>query len=191
MANKGKIFIITGPSGAGKTEVAKRILLNKSLKIQRVITCTTRGIRPGEVDGKDYFFLTKEEFLKNIKNDAMFEYAEVYGNYYGSRKKDVESILESGKNILFTVDVKGALNLKKIDPGCKVIFIRAESPEELKRRLTDRKTDSQEVIDNRVREALAELKLENKFDYNVINFNGKLDKTIIEVEKIIKKAGLS
>lgn len=186
--NKGKIFIITGPSGAGKTEVGKNILLNKSLKIQRVITCTTRAIRPGEVDGKDYFFLTKEEFLKNIKNKAMFEYAEVYGNYYGSRKKDVQAILDSGKNVLFTVDVKGAINLKKIDPECKVIFIKAESPDELKRRLTDRKTDSLEVINNRVREALAELELEDKFDYRVINFNGKLEDTIREVERIISKA---
>ncbi len=184
--NKGKIFIITGPSGAGKTEVAKNILLNKSLGIQRVITCTTRAIRPGEVDGEDYFFLTKEEFLKNIKNKAMFEYAQVYGNYYGSRKKDVGAIIDSGKNVLFTVDVKGAINLKKIDRDCKVIFIKAESVNELKKRLIGRNTDAKEVIQKRVDLALAELKMADRFDYIVINFNGKLKDTIKDVENIIK-----
>jgi guanylate kinase len=181
----GKIFLITGPSGAGKTEVAKAILANKKLNIKRIVTCTTRSPRIGEIDAKDYFFLTKEEFLKNIKDSKMFEYAEVYGNYYGSRKEDVEKLIKSGTNVLFITDVQGAVSLKKIDKRVVGIFLKAESTAELKRRLTNRATDSEEVIKKRIDVALSELKLENKFDHKVINPNGKIEQAIKEVEEII------
>ncbi len=186
MVNKrGSVFIITGPSGAGKTEVAKQILLNKNLNIKKVVTCTTRGKREGEVDGKDYFFLTKEEFLKNISAKKMFEFAEVYGNYYGSRKIDVENLLSNGTNVLFVVDVQGALSLKKINNDFKGIFLKAESTAELKKRLCGRNTDSTEIINGRLNVALSELKLADKFDYILINHNGKIEQTISEVAKII------
>lgn len=182
---RGQIFIITGPSGSGKTEVSKRILKDKSLNIEKIITCTTRTIREGEVDGKDYFFLSKEEFLENIKNNKMFEFAKVYDNFYGSRKQDVESLLDCGVNVLFVIDVQGAYSMKKIDSNCKVIFIKAESIEELKTRLISRNTDSEEVIQKRINMAMQEMELENKFDYSVLNPNGKIEKAIEEIEKII------
>ena len=97
MVKRGKIIIVTGPSGAGKTAISSGLLNIKELDLQRVITCTTRQKRTGEVDGKDYFFISKEEFLDNIKNNKMFEYAPFLDNYYGSRKIDVEKILNSGK----------------------------------------------------------------------------------------------
>jgi guanylate kinase len=182
---KGRIYVITGPSGVGKTEIGKSILNNKELELKKAITCTTRSKRKGEKDGVDYFFLTKEEFIENIKKDKMFEFAEVYGNYYGSRKKDIEKILNSGKNILFIVDVVGALSLKKLDKGCITIFIKAENPAELKRRLIGRNTDSVEIIKGRLKTALAELKLENKFDKIVINPRGKVKEAIERITKII------
>ena len=188
MKKRGKIFIITGPSGVGKTEIAKRILKNDSLNIQRLVTCTTRPIRAGEIDGKDYFFLTKSNFLKNIKNKKMFEYAKVYENYYGSRKADVERLLDTGKNILFTVDVQGALKLKKIAPSSTTFFITAEHTEELKRRLSGRNTDSSSVIKHRLNIALKELKLADKFDYKIINLRGHIDKAIGQIESIIRLA---
>ena len=182
---KGQIFIIAGPSGAGKTEISKKILENKSLNIKKVITCTTRPIRDGETNGKDYFFLSEEEFLENIKNNKMFEFAEVYGNFYGSRNQDVEYLLDCGVNVLFIIDVQGAYNMKKIDSNCKVIFIKAESIEELRTRLIGRNTDSEDVIQKRINTAIQEMELENKFDYSILNPNGRIGQAIEEIEKII------
>lgn len=183
---RGQIFIITGPSGAGKTEISKKVLENKLLNAQKVITCTTRPRREGEVDGKDYFFISKEEFLENIKNNKLFEFAEVYGNFYGSRKQDVEFLLNEGVNVIFVIDVQGAYNMKKIDFSCKVIFVKAESIEELKGRLIGRNTDSEDVIQKRINAAMKEMELENKFDYSVLNPNGKIVQAIQEIERIIK-----
>jgi guanylate kinase len=182
---KGQIFIITGPSGVGKTEISKRILANLKLNTQKVITCTTRPKREGEIDGKDYFFLSKEEFEENLKNNKFFEFANVYGNYYGSRKEDVEKILHEGTNVLFVIDVQGAVNMKKLDPECKVIFIQAESLEELKGRLLSRKSDDESVIEKRLSTALTEMESAQDFDFTVDNLHDKLGEAVRGVEKII------
>ena len=185
MAKQGKIFVITGPSGSGKTDISVEILNNKKLHINKVVTCTTRPMRQGEIDGKSYFFISNEEFLKNIRSNLMFEWAEVYGNYYGSRKKDVEDQLNTGNNLLFTIDPQGAMKLKETKSNCKTIFIKAESIDELKRRLRGRSTDSEETINHRMRMASDELKIESKFDYVVINYKDKISETVKEVAKII------
>lgn len=182
---KGKVFIITGPSGVGKTEISKKILADANLNIKKVITCTTREKREGEIEGKDYFFLTKEQFAENLKNNNFFEHAEVYGNFYGSRKEDVEKILNSGNNVLFQIDPQGALNLKKRNSKCKVIFIVAESLEENRRRLEGRHSDSALVINQRMKTAVEEIKLEENFDFIVTNRTGKINEAIAEIAEII------
>lgn len=185
---KGQIFIITGPSGVGKTEILKIILINSELNLQKVTTCTTRAKRDGEIDGKDYFFISKEEFLQELKNNEFFEHAEVYGNYYGSRKRDVEKLLNSGKNVLFQIDPQGAANLKKINDHCKVIFIKAENIDELKNRLLSRNLDSDADIAKRLSVAQEEIDNSSQFDYTVINYTGKIGEAVRDIEKIIKNS---
>lgn len=182
--SEGKIFVITGCSGSGKTEISKNLLKKKELKLTKITTCTTREPRNGEVNGKDYFFLTKNEFLRNIEEKKMFEWAKVYGNYYGSRKEDVEKILKKGKNVLFVVDVKGALKIKK-ENKCFVIFIEVESLEELRRRLISRGSDSEETIEKRIKEAKKEMSYSKKFDRIVLNKNGKIFEAIDEISSYI------
>lgn len=180
------VIIITGPSGSGKTEIGKRILKNNN-QIKRVTTCTTRPKRIGEKEGKDYFFLTRKEFINNIKKHLMLEYAKVYGNYYGCRKKDVEKILNSGKNVLFILDVQGALSLKKKLKKSLTIFIQVENLKELKRRLIGRATDSKEVIKRRLIMAKKESKMAKKFDKTIINYRGKINSTVKNILDYIKQ----
>lgn len=182
---KGQIFILTGPSGVGKTEILKRLLVNPELNLQKLITCTTRAVRLGEIDGKDYFFISKDEFLNGLKNNEFFKNAEVYGNFYGSRKKDVEKLINSGKNVLFQVDPQGAENLKKINEHCKVIFIVAESLDAMKNRLLGRNADSDEDLAKRIAAAQKEIDNSAQFEYTVINYTGKLGEAVRDVEKII------
>lgn len=187
MKEKGKIFVMTGASGAGKTEVTKRILKNKSLKLKKVVTCTTRKRRLGEVEGRDYFFSSKEKFLKDIKEKEFFEYATVYGNYYGSKKSDVDKIVGSGYNVLFVVDIQGAKKLILKNKGIISIFIDVENIKELKKRLEARQTESSSVIRERVEVAKKERKSANLFKYKVENKYGKLKDTIKKVTSIMEK----
>lgn len=182
---QGKIFVITGCSGAGKTSVAEKIIQIEELKLEKVITCTTRPIRNGEKNGKDYFFIAKKEFEENINSNKMFEWARVYDNYYGSRKSDVKKILNSGKNVLFVVDVQGAKKIKE-ENECKVIFISVENLKELEKRLIERATDSLDIIKRRIEEVKEELAFSKLFDTIIINKNGELDETINNVSKYIK-----
>ncbi|MDD3084104.1 MAG: guanylate kinase [Candidatus ainarchaeum sp.] len=177
-----KIFVISGHSGSGKTTIANS-LLKKNNDLEKVITCTTRKPRNNEINGKDYFFLTLEEFEKNIKENLMAEYEKYSGNYYGSRKKDVEKILNNGKKVLFVVDTKGALTLKKSFSNSILIFIKAPSLKELKKRLLKR-GDKKNFVEKRFLEINDELKREKEFDFVIIN--NILEKAIDDVQKIIK-----
>ena len=182
---KAKLFILTGPSGAGKSTIAEEIL-KKEKNLTKVITCTTRSIRDGEKDGIDYRFVSKEEFEKFIRKDMLLERATVYDYYYGSLRDDVEKIMESGKSVLFVVDVQGAMTIKAKFRGAVDIFIKTPNISVLRERLEKRKKDSKDVIAQRVQSASGELALESEFSYVVVNDDLKV--AISEVRKIIESA---
>ena len=164
---KGKLFIISGPSGSGKSTVTK--LVKDRLNIPLSISATTLKPRNGEIDGKDYFFLTKETFEQKIKNDEFYEYANVHGNYYGTLKEVVESNLNKGLNVILEIDVQGALIAKEKKRDAILVFFRTKDMETLEKRLRNRNTDTEEVIQMRLKNALKELEYEKEYDHTIIN----------------------
>jgi len=166
--SSGQLIIITAPSGAGKTTLIK-MLIEKDKEFTLSVSYTTRKPRKGEVDGEDYHFISEEEFL--LKKDSYFfaEWALVHGNYYGTSKKDSYDLIEKSTTILFDVDYQGALNLQKAFPEALSIFILPPSMQELERRLTDRKTDTLDVIERRIKNAQKEIYYAKHFDYLLIN----------------------
>lgn len=179
---RGKLIIVSGPSGSGKSTVTK--IVKDKLNIPLSISATTRNPRDGEIDGKDYFFLSKEEFKNKIANDEFYEYAEVHGNYYGTLKKTVEENLDKGLNVILEIDVQGALIAKEKKKDAVLVFFRTKDMDILEKRLRDRKTDSEEIIQTRLKNAETELKYEDKYNYTIINEN--LDDSIQELIDIIE-----
>ncbi|WP_461831213.1 guanylate kinase [Aquifex sp.] len=163
----GKLFIISAPSGTGKTTLAEKLLTELD-NLEKVITYTTRKPRPYEKNGVDYVFITKEDFEKKIKDDFFLEYANVYGNYYGTPKKDIERILKEGKDALLVIDVQGAFKVKELMPDTITIFLLPPSLEELKRRIETRgyKDDN---LERRLKTAKEEIPCAKYFDYIVVN----------------------
>ena len=180
---KGKLIIVSGPSGSGKSTVTK--IVKDKLNIPLSISATTRNPRDGEIDGKDYFFLSEEEFKNKIANDEFYEYAEVHGNYYGTLKKTVEDNLNRGLNVILEIDVQGALIAKEKKKDAILVFFRTKDMEVLEKRLRDRKTDSEEIIQTRLKNAETELKYENKYNYTIVNES--LENSIQELIDIINK----
>jgi guanylate kinase len=182
---EGKLVIISAPSGAGKTTIVKH-LLESGLNLAFSVSATTRPIRGDETDGKDYFFLTVQEFRKRIENNDFVEWEEVYKDlFYGTLKSELERIWAKGSSVLFDVDVKGGLNLKnKFKSTAIAIFIMPPSVEELGNRLVKRGTDSPEKIKIRVEKAKDELKLAGQFDTIIVNH--QLDRAKKEVLDTVK-----
>jgi guanylate kinase len=181
----GKALIITAPSGAGKTTIVKHLLGLKDLKLEFSISSCTRPLRKGEVDGRDYFFISVDRFKDMIDNDAFVEWEEVYKNsYYGTLKSEVDRIWKMDRNVLFDVDVMGAINLKnKFGYQALALFIMPPSIEILRKRLEERGTESDEKIQKRINKATLELKYAKKFDITLVN--NILEHTLIEVVKIV------
>jgi len=181
---EGKLVIISAPSGAGKTTLVKH-LLESGLNLAFSISATTRPPRGNEKDGIDYFFLTLDDFRKRIENNEFVEWEEVYKDIlYGTLKSEIQRIWDNGNNVLFDVDVRGGLNLKKIFGKKSIaVFIMAPSVEEIEKRLNGRGTDSPEKIRMRVNKAHEELKLADQFDEIIVNDN--LDKAKEEAVRII------
>ena len=163
-----KLFVISGSSGVGKGTVIKEFL-NKHSDFKLSVSCTTRQPREGEVHGKNYFFLSREEFLKRVENNEFLEWAEFSGNIYGTQKAYVEEKLALGKNMILEIDTKGALNVKKIMPEAILIFILPPSFEELEARLRGRHTETEEAIQKRLESTKLEMENSKQFDYQVVN----------------------
>ncbi|MFW5773484.1 MAG: guanylate kinase [Tangfeifania sp.] len=178
---KGKLLIFSAPSGAGKTTIVKH-LLQKNFDLNFSVSATSRNPRPGEVHGKDYYFISENEFRKKIENDEFLEWEEVYrGIFYGTLRGEVERIRNSGKNVIFDVDVVGGLNIKKhYGNQALAVFVQPPSVEELKKRLRNRSTESDEKIKMRVAKAEKELSYAGRFD--IIIINDKLESTLKIVE---------
>ena len=184
MENKGKIIAISSPSGGGKTSVVKQILKDFP-QIIFSVSATTRPKRSNEVNGVDYFFVDEREFELKIKNNEFIEWERFYDYYYGTLKSFVDDNINNGKSVLFEVDVKGALSLKKIYPESILIFIDPPTYEELVKRLKNRKTESPEDLQKRIDRAKMELSYKNKFDY--IFVNDELNKVYKSVKSLIKE----
>ena len=169
---KGKLIIISAPSGSGKTTIVNHLLRQK-LNLVFSVSATSRRPRPGEVNGKNYFFLTKEEFKNKINNNEFLEWEEVYeGIYYGTLKSEVDKKREKGENIIFDVDVVGGLNIKNIyEKEALSIFIKPPSLEELESRLQKRSTETPDKIEMRINKAKKELQFAEMFDAVIVNEN--------------------
>jgi guanylate kinase len=165
---EGILLVLSGPSGAGKGTICKA-LLEKRPDMAYSISCTTRQPRVGEVDGKSYFFKTREEFEDMIAHDGFLEHAEVYGNYYGTPKAYVLDQLAQGKDIVLEIDPQGALQVKKNYPNGVFVFIVPPSLSELSKRIYNRGTDAVDVIKKRLSSATSELAYASKYDYLVVN----------------------
>lgn len=181
---KGHLIIISGPSGTGKGTIIDA-LINKDPSIVLSVSCTTRKPRPTEVDGVNYYFLNRDEFLKGVSAGNFLEYANVFGNLYGTPKDKVIEKLSEGKNVLLEIDVQGASQVKKNFPDAITIFIMPPSEEELLKRLKNRATETPEQLENRIKKAADEMAQKNNYDYIVVNED--LDEAVNSVYKIISK----
>jgi guanylate kinase len=181
---KGKLIIFSAPSGAGKTTIVKH-LLGRNLNLEFSISATSRPIRAGEADGRDYYFITAEEFKRKVNNDDFLECEEVYpGVYYGTLKSEVERIRQKGNNVIFDVDVVGGCNIKKFyGTDALSVFVQPPSLDELKNRLLARDTESDEVIATRMAKAKYEMTFAHRFDIILINDN--LGEALKKAEEIV------
>ena len=168
MKREGLIMIISAPSGAGKTTLCRQLLKRFPTMLES-ISYTTRSPRPGELNGKDYFFVSREEFQRMVAEDAFAEWAEVHGNMYGTALKTLEDARKNGIDLVLDIDCQGALKLKENFEGGVYIFILPPSMQELRRRLESRSSDSQDVIERRILRASAEIRESRWYDYIIIN----------------------
>ncbi|MBX7156633.1 MAG: guanylate kinase [Candidatus Kapaibacterium sp.] len=185
MAGRKRLIVLSAPSGAGKTTVARhllRVLTNARFSV----SATTRPMRPREVDGKDYFFLSKDEFEKRIQEQDLIEYEQIFGNYYGTLRSEVQRALDSDEIMIFDVDVKGAISLQKAFPDDTfLLFIAPPSKEELEHRLRSRSTESEEQL--RMRLERVEMELEQQELFDAVIINDVLPETLAQSERLVKR----
>ena len=188
MMNKGKLFVVSAPSGCGKGTILFEVL-NNNKNLFYSVSATTRTPREGEIDGVNYYFLSKDEFKREIDNGGMLEYAQYCDNFYGTPKKKVVEKLEQGIDVILEIETKGAMQVKGVMPEAVLIFILPPSVLELRRRLNKRGTEEESVIEKRVKEAEDEMR--RAFNYDYIIMNDELDKAIEDFEAVLKASKLT
>lgn len=181
MKEKGLLVVISGPSGAGKGTICKALLEKNDFWLS--VSATTRSPRVGEVDGVNYFFLNKEEFQNRIKNEGFLEYAEVYGNYYGTPKDSVLSAIDIGKDVVLEIDIQGALKVKETYPEGVFIFILPPSMKELRQRIINRGSETEESLMTRFKAAYKEINYVSKYNYAVVN--DTVEEALKKIEGIV------
>jgi guanylate kinase len=190
----GNLFILAAPSGAGKSSLIKALLQNHDAteihnnEMQVSVSHTTRAPRPGEIDGVHYHFVSREVFQQLITQDEFFEWAEVFGNYYGTSKVVIEQTLRKGIDVFLDIDWQGARQVKAQIPDTATIFVAPPSREELMRRLTERGQDTPEVIQDRMNKAVSEISHYHEFDYIVVNDD--FDAALAELDAIVSSRRL-
>ena len=184
---KGKAIIFSAPSGAGKTTIVRHLLQNPALRLSFSVSATSRGKRPHEEDGRDYYFMKSDAFLQRVNNGEFLEWEEVYrDNFYGTLKSEVERIWAKGKNVIFDIDVAGGLRIKsKFPQETLAVFVKPPSVDELKRRLKERSTESDDKINMRIAKAHVELATAPQFDVIIKNYD--LDVAKQEAYELVKE----
>lgn len=180
---QGLLIVLSGPSGSGKNTICDEVKKN-NLNIWESISMTSRSPRDGEIDGKDYYFVSSKEFEEKIKEDKFLEYAEFAGNYYGTPRENIQKHLDNGEDVILVIEIQGALQIKKKLPQALFVFLLPPSMAELKRRLTDRKTESKSKIMERFETAYKEINELSKYNYVIIN--DKVNDAVMKLEAIIK-----
>ena len=183
MSNRGLLVVYSGFSGVGKGTIMKE-MLKREESFRLSVSATTRAPRPGEVDGREYYFITKEKFLKMIDNDEFLEYAQYADNYYGTPQKAVEDMLNEGYNVFLEIEVQGGVQIMEKCPDCLSIFIVPPSLEVLEQRLRGRGTETEEIIEKRMKTALVEQGYTSQYDFVVEN--DIVEKTVDDIINIVK-----
>jgi guanylate kinase len=186
MSTGGKLIVFSAPSGSGKTTIVRHLLSKEDLNLEFSISAASRAPRGEETNGKDYYFMSTEEFKKHIKNEDFLEWEEVYrDNFYGTLKSEVERIWAKGKNVIFDIDVSGGLRIKhKFPEETLAVFVKPPSVDELKRRLKERSTESEDKINMRIAKASVELATAPQFDVIIKNYD--LDIALEEAYQLVK-----
>ena len=188
MSKRGMLIVLSGPSGVGKGTVRKALFSQPGNDFQYSVSMTTRQPRPGEVNGKDYFFVSKEEFEQHIREGQMLEYAKYVDNYYGTPLKYINDTLDEGKDVFLEIEVNGAMQVRSKCPDGVFIFLTPPDLMELRQRLIHRGTDSMEVINKRIHKAFGEIQMMQNYDYAVVN--DQVDNAVTKIKDIIRSERL-
>jgi guanylate kinase len=186
LARRGRLFVVAAPSGAGKTSLVRE-LLGRERNLRFSISYTTRAQRPTETHGRDYFFVTRDEFEAMVARREFLEHARVFDNYYGTARSQVEASLAAGQDLVLEIDWQGAQQIRRALPECRSIFILPPSRDELERRLRGRGTDAEDVIQRRLRDAATDMTHWSEFDYVVVNDD--FERAVADLHAIVHGRG--